>query len=147
MLGGWASEERLLDRLQKAAEKNLAKDPAAAESKAPHVQSSKGVAAKEEMVVDDSGEQVPEATLRAEAAALGYTGCLFVASFIKFIFELIMIKISTDFYRRECMEKRLFLFFTQGQAYRTSRRQSEIENSSTKGPALGASIDRNRFHQ
>jgi len=72
MLGGWASEEKLLDRLQKAAENNLAKDPAAAESGAPPpVEKSKGVAAKEEMVVDDSGEQVPEATLRAEAAALG----------------------------------------------------------------------------
>ena len=72
MLGGWASEERLLDRLQKAAEQNLAKDPAAAESDKPAIAPAKKAIAKEEMVVDDSGEQVPEATLRAEAAALGY---------------------------------------------------------------------------
>jgi hypothetical protein len=72
MLGGWASEEKLLDRLQKAAEKNLAKDPAAGESQEHTAKSrAKGAKGKEEMVVDDSGEKVPEATLRAEAAALG----------------------------------------------------------------------------
>jgi hypothetical protein len=74
MLGGWASEEKLLDRLQKAAEKNLAKDPAAGESKdhVANLQAKGAKGGKEDMVVDDSGEQVPEATLRAEAAALGY---------------------------------------------------------------------------
>ena len=71
MLGGWAAEERLLDRLQKSAENNLAKDPAAADPKTQTLRRATGAKAQEDMVVDDSGEQVPEASLRAEAAALG----------------------------------------------------------------------------
>jgi hypothetical protein len=74
MLGGWAAEERLLDHLQKAAEQNLAKDPAASESKV-HLAEGKSVLSKaakgDDLILDDSGEGVPEASLRAEAAALG----------------------------------------------------------------------------
>jgi hypothetical protein len=74
MLGGWTAEEKLLDRLQKAAENNLAKDPAAAEEPKKQIlrrTTGTGAKAEEDMVVDDSGERVPEASLRAEAAALG----------------------------------------------------------------------------